>query len=145
MFKNKIIIIALVILTTLGVSAFSGIDITSTNESKSSMHNEFSSLDSIAGSVAASAMTRFYEVQASRGSLIGDLTTLSASDISAYRWNAMAKFYADLASQGGLTGDLTTLSASDISAYRWNAMAEFYAAQNESLNVRQVFLTSPGR
>ena len=51
-----------------------------------------------------------------------DLTTLSADDISAYRWNAMAKFYSEHRGR-----DLTTLSAGDISAYRWNAMAKFYS------------------
>jgi hypothetical protein len=54
----------------------------------------------------------------------GDLTTLSAADVSAYRWLAMARFYAGQPKPGV---DLTTLSAADVSAYRWLAMARFYA------------------
>jgi hypothetical protein len=50
-----------------------------------------------------------------------DLTTLSAADISAYRWNAMAEYYSKLPA-----GDLTTLSAEEITAYRWQAMADYY-------------------
>jgi len=53
---------------------------------------------------------------------VSDLTTLSEADISAYRWNAMADYYSKLQ-----VSDLTTLSAEDITAYRWNAMADYYA------------------
>ena len=52
----------------------------------------------------------------------GDLTTLSEADISAYRWKAMAEYYSKLQA-----GDLTTLSADEIIAYRWQAMADFYS------------------
>ena len=58
-----------------------------------------------------------------------DLRTLSAGDISAYRWNAMANYYANQAQNV----DLRTLSAGDISAYRWNAMANFYSSPSERL------------
>ena len=59
-----------------------------------------------------------------------NLTTLSAADISAYRWEAMAKYYAAQGAQIPVAGgNLTTLSADDISAYRWEAMAKFYAGQ----------------
>src|SRR6056300_822165 len=58
-----------------------------------------------------------------------DLRTLSAEEISAYRWNAMANFYSDQAQ----SVDLRTLSAGDISAYRWNAMANFYSSPSERL------------
>jgi type II secretory pathway pseudopilin PulG len=51
-----------------------------------------------------------------------NLTTLSAEDISAYRWQAMADSYSRLQSV-----DLTTLRADDISAYRWGAMAGYYS------------------
>jgi len=54
-----------------------------------------------------------------------DLTTLSAADASAYRWEAMAKFYAGQPA----TQNLTTLSAAEVSAYRWDAIARFYAGQ----------------
>lgn len=84
----------------------------------------------------------------------GDLRTLSAGDISAYRWEALARFYASQPNAGtDLTGlspadnsghrrqpprrfyasqpkagvDLTSLSPADISAYRWQALAHFYA------------------
>jgi len=79
-----------------------------------------------------------------------NLTTLSAEDVSAYRWNAMADYYSKLQSADLTTlsagdvsayrlnaaddyyarhqsADLTTLSAADVSAYRWNAMADYYA------------------
>ena len=52
----------------------------------------------------------------------GDLTTLSEADISAYRWQAMADYYSKFQA-----GDLTTLSADEITAYRWKAMADFYS------------------
>lgn len=59
-----------------------------------------------------------------------DLTTLSAADISAYRWQAMADFYTTQQAQIPVAGvDLTTLSTADVSAYRWQAMADFYANQ----------------
>jgi hypothetical protein len=59
-----------------------------------------------------------------------NLTTLSAADVSAYRWQAMADFYAAQQAQIPVTGgDLTTLSAVEVSAYRWQAMADFYANQ----------------
>jgi hypothetical protein len=59
-----------------------------------------------------------------------NLTTLSATDVTAYRWQAMADFYAAQQAQIPVTGgDLTTLSAADISAYRWQAMADFYTNQ----------------
>ncbi|MBN1453008.1 MAG: hypothetical protein JW963_18465 [Anaerolineales bacterium] len=62
-----------------------------------------------------------------------NLTTLSAADISAYRWDAMAKFYAAQGAQIPVTGaNLTTLSAADVSAYRWEAMAKFYAGQTSA-------------
>ncbi len=51
-----------------------------------------------------------------------NLTTLSAEDVSAYRWSAMADYYSKLQ-----TGDLTTLSEADASAYRWGAMADYYS------------------
>jgi hypothetical protein len=54
----------------------------------------------------------------------GDLTTLSEADASAYRWGAMADYYSKLQA-----GDLTTLSAEEVSAYRWKALAEYYSAQ----------------
>lgn len=50
------------------------------------------------------------------------LTTLSADDVSAYRWQAMADYYTRLQSV-----DLTALSAEDVSAYRWGAMADYYS------------------
>ena len=50
-----------------------------------------------------------------------NLTTLSAGDVSAYRWQAMAEYYHRLQSV-----DLTTYRADDISAYRWQAMADYY-------------------
>ena len=59
-----------------------------------------------------------------------NLTTLSADDVSAYRWEAMADFYAAPQAQIPVTGgDLTILSAADVSARRWQAMADFYASQ----------------
>jgi len=59
-----------------------------------------------------------------------NLTTLSAADVSAYRWEAMAKFYAAQGVQIPVTGgNLTILSNADISAYRWDAMARFYAGR----------------
>jgi len=59
-----------------------------------------------------------------------DLTSLSASAVSAYRWNGMAKFYSSQQVHIPVTGeDLTTRSAADISAYRWQAMAMFYIKQ----------------
>ena len=54
--------------------------------------------------------------------LSGGLTTLSAGDSLAYRWDEMARFYAGL----------TTLSAGDVAAYRWEAMARFYAGPDLS-------------
>jgi hypothetical protein len=54
-----------------------------------------------------------------------NLSTLSAAEASAYRWDAMAKFYARQAA----AQNLTTLSAAEASAYRWDAMAKFYAGQ----------------
>ena len=51
----------------------------------------------------------------------GDQTTLSEADISAYRWQALGDYYAKLQA-----GDLTTLSANDISAYRWQALGDYY-------------------
>ena len=69
----------------------------------------------------------------SKTAATGNLTTLSAADISAYRWQAMAHFYAEHPkSRVDLTTpssgvDLTTLSAADVSAYRWRSMARFYA------------------
>jgi len=51
-----------------------------------------------------------------------NLTTLSADDVSAYRWQAMADYYGRLQSV-----NLTTLSAADVSAYRWSAMADTYS------------------
>jgi hypothetical protein len=63
----------------------------------------------------------------------GDLTTLDAADISAYRWIAMAEFYAANSEQMEAANvDLTTLDAEEISAYRWNAMAKFYSNQIKS-------------
>ena len=61
-----------------------------------------------------------------------NLTTLSAADVSAYRWDAIAKFYE---SQRLPTGDLTLLSAADASAYRWDAVARFYAGQAAAVNL----------
>jgi hypothetical protein len=59
-----------------------------------------------------------------------DSTALSASDVSAYRWQAMAAFYSSQAGVIPVTGEnFVTLSASDISAYRWQAMAAFYSKQ----------------
>jgi hypothetical protein len=73
----------------------------------------------------------------------GDLTTLDAAEISAYRWNAMAKFYAANSEQVGTAMvDLTTLDAAEISAYRWNAMAKFYAANVERMGTAKVDLTT---
>jgi hypothetical protein len=57
-------------------------------------------------------------------------TALSASDVSAYRWQAMAEFYSSQAGLVPVTGEnLATISAADISAYRWQAMAAFYSKQ----------------
>ncbi|MEJ2598762.1 MAG: hypothetical protein P8Z00_10545 [Anaerolineales bacterium] len=53
-----------------------------------------------------------------------NLTTLSAEDVSAYRWQAMAQHYAGNPTRGS---DLTALSAEDVSVYRWQAMAQAYA------------------
>ncbi len=59
-----------------------------------------------------------------------NLTTLSATDVSAYRWDAIARFYATQGAQIPVTRvNLTTLSAADVSAYRWDAIARFYAGQ----------------
>ena len=59
-----------------------------------------------------------------------NLTTLSATDALAYRWEAMAKFYAAQQAQIPVTGmDLTTLSADDILTYRWEAISDFYTRQ----------------
>jgi len=66
-----------------------------------------------------------------------NLTTLSAADASAYRWDAIAKFYAGQAT----TQNLTTLSAAEASAYRWEAMAKFYAEQAAPA----LHYTPPGR
>ena len=69
---------------------------------------------------------------ASKTAATGDLTTLSAADVSAYRWQAMAHFYAEHPKSRvdpttpSFGVDLTTLSAADVSAYRWQAMARFY-------------------
>lgn len=74
----------------------------------------------------------------------GDLTTLDAADISAFRWIAMAEFYAaNMEKMVTANVDLTTLDAEEISAYRWNAMTKFYAAQNE-LKGEQAHFTPPG-
>jgi len=143
MFKIKIIFGVFVIITALAISAFNWTAIAGTNESINGNHKDFRSLDEIAGSVAASAMTRFYAAQALQRGLPGDLTTLDSSEISAYRWNAMADFYANLSS--GLAGDLTTLDSAEISAYRWNARADFFAKLNGTQNLRQIYLSSPGR
>ena len=62
-----------------------------------------------------------------------DSTALSASDVSAYRWQAMAEFYSSQAGVIPVTGEnVAALSASDISAYRWQAMAAFYSKQAAS-------------
>jgi hypothetical protein len=93
-----------------------------------------------------------------------NLTTLSAADASAYRWEAMARFYATQGAQIPVTGrDLTTLNAADASAYRWDAIARFYAGQaspaanlswparpdfsvlNERMDTPVFHYTSPGR
>ena len=49
----------------------------------------------------------------------GDLTTFSAAEISAFRWNAMARFYT---AQGVSTTFLSSLNAADRTPYRWNAL-----------------------
>jgi hypothetical protein len=59
-----------------------------------------------------------------------DLTTLSASAVSAYRWNEMAKFYSSQLVHIPVTGeDLTAVNSADSSAYRWQEMAQFYIRQ----------------
>ena len=71
-----------------------------------------------------------------------DLTSLSASDVSAYRWQGMAKFYASQAAGIPVTGqDLTSLSAAEVSAYRWQGMAQFY----RKLALTTVKYGPPGR
>ena len=52
----------------------------------------------------------------------GSLTSLSADEILAYRWQAMAEYYSKLGAR-----DLTTLSADEVLAYRWQAVAEYYS------------------
>jgi len=84
-----------------------------------------------------------------------NLTTLSAADVSAYRWEAVASFYDRQAS--------SALSAADASDYRWEAMAKFYAGQaspaanlswparpdfsilNETVAMPAFHYTAPGR
>ena len=63
-----------------------------------------------------------------------DLTTLSAEDILAYRWQAMAQYYAQVSTNGS---DLTTLSSDDITAYRWQAMARYYASHSDIIDSAQ--------
>jgi hypothetical protein len=71
-----------------------------------------------------------------------DLSTLSASDVSAYRWEAMAKFYSSQAAGIPFTGqNLTSLSAAEVSAYRWQGMAQFY----RKLELSKVKYGPPGR
>jgi hypothetical protein len=71
-----------------------------------------------------------------------DSTTLSASDISAHRWQAMANFYSSQAAGIPVTGvNLTALSAADISTYRWQALSMFYLKQA----LAKVRITPPGR
>ena len=82
-----------------------------------------------------------------------NLSTLSAAEASAYRWDAMAKFYAGQASPAANLSwparpdfsqlnqqNLTALSAADASAYRWDAIARFYAGQAPAFHY-----TAPGR
>ncbi len=52
----------------------------------------------------------------------GNLTTLSDSEIVAYRWQAMGRYYAAVPTPV----NLTTLSDGEIIAYRWQAMGRYY-------------------
>jgi len=75
-----------------------------------------------------------------------NLTTLSAADVSVYRWEAMAKFYAAQGAQIPVTGgNLTTLSDADISAYRWDAMTQHYLSERNAAQGSAIQYGPPGR
>ena len=70
-----------------------------------------------------------------------NLSSLSADDVLAYRWQALARFYT-----GQPAANLSSLSAADVLAYRWQALARFYtgqpAANLSSLSAADVWRTA---
>jgi hypothetical protein len=78
----------------------------------------------VIGAVLAIAAGAFSTRVVAQDAAPVNLTTLSAADVSAYRWQALAKFYT-----GQPAANLTSLSAADVSAYRWQALARFYTGQ----------------
>ena len=98
------------------------------------------------GSVIALYQSGVFPAISTGQSSTQNLTTLSAADVSAYRWEGMAKFYATQGSQIPVSGEnLTTLSAADVSAYRWEGMGKFYAMQGSQIPVSGENLTTPER
>ena len=59
--------------------------------------------------------------------------TLSAQEVSTYRWQALADYYTTQQVQVPVTGShLTILSPAEASTYRWEAMAKFHAMQESA-------------